>query len=108
AVCLEDRRARRHPTYHHPPPRLGEVPESHSPWLAVVYAVASMRSRSRRDRADAEQTERIRHACRWSSNMPPRTNGSAESSSDEESFPPSAKPGADTWRTDSVAGSPNH
>src|SRR5262249_1670115 len=101
---LAGRLARLQPTYHQPLPRPGGAPGPHSPWRVVVCGAASTRSRNRTDRADAEETARIRHACRWSSNTPPRTIGSARSWFDAGSFPTSTKPDAGTWRIDSAAG----
>ena len=48
----------------------------------------------------------VRHACQWSSDTPPRSNRSVESSSGEEWSQMSAKSGADTWRIDGAVGSP--
>ena len=50
-----------------------------SPWPGGVCAASSTRSHTGKDRVVAVEVRRTRHACRWSSNMPPRTNGSAGS-----------------------------
>src|SRR5271157_925146 len=67
-----------------------------------------MRSRSRSGPVDAAEVGRTRRAGQWSSDMPPRTSRSEESSSDGGWSQMSTRPGSDTCSTDGAVGSPTH
>ena len=88
------RLARRQSTCHQPLPRRARTPERHSPLPGGVCEASSTRSRSRKGRVGVVEAERIRRACQWSSDTPPRTSGSVEFWSGEG---PSVPDVNETW-----------
>ena len=100
--------ALRQPTCHQLLPRPATVLEPRSPWPGGVCAASSKRSHIGKDRADAAEVEQTRHACRWSSNMPPRTNESGGSWSGAGWSRMSTKLGAGICRIGGEVGSPVH
>src|SRR6266581_5760115 len=91
-----DRLVPRQPMCHQPPPLHATVPESRSPSPGEVCEASSRQSRNGKDRVDAGAAVRILHAYPSSSDTPPRTSGSARSSSGEEWSRRSARPGDGT------------
>src|SRR5260370_5866530 len=80
--------------------------ELHWPSPGGACAAASKRSHNRTDRVAAAQERQNPHACRWSSDKPPRTSGSAGSWSCAEPSRLSAKLGDGSLHTATVVDSP--
>jgi hypothetical protein len=97
--CLEGPAAVRQSRCRRPRSRHAAARARHSPWPAAACAASSKRFHIDAIQVGAEARAPRFRACRLSSDTPPRTSGSTQSSCCEESSPPSATLGADRRRT---------